>query len=129
MRGFYRLRKDVGDAVLEKYNYTCTSCGSHDDLCVHHIIRMDIHDIRYNDIENLTVLCRKCHMSYHRKNNHIPQPKHRICKKGILRNPYGRRGNEQQIYCKVNGCERLQHAKELCKKHYEYYRRNHIPMV
>lgn len=28
MHTFHRLKKDVGIFILEKYNYTCCSCGT-----------------------------------------------------------------------------------------------------
>ena len=30
MKSFHRLKKDVGNAVLEKYDNKCTKCGSKD---------------------------------------------------------------------------------------------------
>ena len=77
---------------------------------MHHIERKSIDAPDYNDINNLTVLCRSCHMSLHRKAGHI-----------LTRG--GRRGKGMSpIYCKENGCDRLQHAKGYCNKHYEHKR-------
>jgi len=118
---FHRLKKEVGNIVLNKYNYTCVHCGSKEDLCVHHIIKMKPNDINYNDVDNLTVLCRRCHLRHHRKEgdispNNLPPPG----------NPYGRRGKIPPINCIVDGCSSLQHARCLCKKHYEYRRRKKL---
>ena len=118
MKSFHRLKKDVGNAVLAKYDNKCTNCGSKENLCVHHIIKMKPDDENYNDIENLTVLCRSCHLSHHRKEgdvvpNNLPP----------AGNPYGRRGKKPPIKCIEDGCENWQHGKSLCKKHYEYKRR------
>jgi len=114
---FHRLKKDVGEAVLHKYKHQCAECGSTKQLCVHHVERMKPHDKRYNDIDNLTVLCRACHMAYHRKAGHIVPA-------GADGNPYGRRGKDvPPIQCRMEGCERWQHAQRLCKRHYEYLRR------
>jgi 5-methylcytosine-specific restriction endonuclease McrA len=110
MKTFYRLKKEIGNAVLIKYDNKCTNCGTEKNLCVHHIIKMNPDDERYNDIENLTVLCRPCHLSHHRK-------------EGDIVNPYGRRGKKPPIKCIEEGCENLQHGRSLCKKHYEYKRR------
>nr|DAS52579.1 MAG TPA: HNHc [Caudoviricetes sp.]DAY29662.1 MAG TPA: HNHc [Caudoviricetes sp.] len=59
-------RKDVRDFLLEKYNYQCSICGSTDSLEIDHIISVFKASIKefdidkLNNIENLTVLCRKC---------------------------------------------------------------------
>lgn len=118
MRTYHRLKKRTGDSVMDKFNNTCAICGSINDLCVHHIIKMKPNDSRYNDIENLTVLCRGCHMSIHRKAKDIVQ------KTKPSGNKFGRRGNRPPIKCSMDGCDNIQHAKALCKKHYEQKRRN-----
>lgn len=41
---------------------TCQKCGSTDNLDVHHIDENPFN----NDLENLTLLCRSCHMKEHR---------------------------------------------------------------
>jgi len=120
MKTFHRLKKEVGLAVLKKYNYKCTMCGSDKNLCVHHIERINPDNEKYNEIDNLTVLCRQCHMSYHRKAGHIVQKS----KPKPPKNPWGRRGKDNPpVVCMIDGCNRLQHGRKLCKKHYEYYRR------
>lgn len=118
MRTFHRLKKEIGNAVLEKFNYTCTKCGQSENLCIHHKIKMHVSDERYNDIENLTVLCRSCHMSHHRSERDIVPPN--LPPPG---NPYGRRGKKPPIKCSIFGCDRWQHGKGLCKKHYEFKRK------
>ena len=121
MGSFHRLKKDIGNVVLAKYNNKCTNCSSEENLCVHHVIKMSPNNQNYNDIENLTVLCRSCHLSHHRKEgdivpNNPPPPG----------NPYGRRGKNPPIKCIEEGCENLQHGKSLCKKHYEYKRKRNL---
>ena len=106
MSTFHRLKKDVGNKILSKFGYACTECGSNRDILVHHKIPMKPDDSRYNDESNLTVLCSSCHMSHHRKDGDI---------KTI---GYGRRGTNDIIYCFVEGCNKPQHARGLCKKHY-----------
>lgn len=117
MRSFHRIKKEVGLEVLKKYNNKCTKCNSNKNLCVHHIIPMKVDDKRYNDIDNLTVLCRSCHMKHHRIEGDITPPP------PPSGNPYGRRGKKPPIKCSEQGCERYQHGRALCKKHYEYKRR------
>lgn len=118
MTFFHKLNKDIGELVLKKYNYSCTNCGKKKDLCVHHIERKSPKDADYNVIDNLTVLCRKCHMSYHRKAGHVISVGN---KKG---NKFGRRGKDTlPVKCKIEGCNLTQHGRGLCKKHYEYCRR------
>lgn len=121
MKTFHRLKKEVGNAVLAKYNNKCTNCVSTENLCVHHIIKMKIDDENYNDIENLTVLCRSCHLSHHRKEGDVVpnrKPPHG--------NPFGRRGKGPPIICFIEGCNIFQHARSLCKKHYENKRQKGI---
>lgn len=110
---FYRLEKEVGWATLKKFNYSCVECGSKEKLCVHHTDRsLKPSDKKYHHINNLIVLCRPCHMSYHRKAGHI------------VGNIWGRRGKGNlPVNCKIKGCNKLQHAKGLCHTHYEHRRR------
>lgn len=96
MKTFHRLKPEIGIKVLEKHNYQCVNCNAKDKLCVHHIKRVSSTGKEYNNIKNLTILCRKCHMSYHRKAGHIMVIKKRV-------------------YCH---CGKLQHAKGLCRTHY-----------
>lgn len=117
MRSFHRIKRSVGLKVLEEHNYRCINCGTKENLCVHHIIPMDVKDNRYNDISNLTVLCRPCHMKHHRKEWDIKPPP------PPPGNHYGRRGKVPPIKCSIEGCDILQHGKGLCKKHYERNRR------
>jgi hypothetical protein len=110
MSTFHRLNKNVGEFVLAKFMYKCTNCSSEIDLCIHHIIKKSPKDEDYNDVENLTVLCRSCHMSHHMKENDI------VPFNGI-RN--GRRGKvSSNILCSYDNCNDKQHAKGLCRKHY-----------
>ena len=97
MSTFYRLKKDIGEKVISTYEHKCSVCGSTEDLCVHHKIKMKPSDEKYNDTENLIVLCRKCHMSHHIKEKDIRKP---------------------IVLCSYENCDEKQHAKGLCKKHY-----------
>lgn len=115
MPTFHRLKKEVGVEVLNKYGWECQVCGKNKSLCVHHIERKEISSKDYNNIDNLTVVCRSCHMSLHRKAGHIISPK-----PPVNINKWGRRGkNNPPIICKEEGCDRLQHGKSLCKMHYQ----------
>ena len=125
MHTFHRLNKEVGNKILNKFNYTCCKCRSHINLCVHHNQRMSINDPHYNDEDNLIVLCRSCHMKLHRVNGDIIPTN--LFRKGVINNPNGRRGNSPKVYCRVNGCCNEQHARGLCKKHYEYRRVHKLP--
>lgn len=120
MKTFYRLKREIGVKVLEKAGWKCSECGGNKDLCVHHIERMEFDDKRYNDEKYLLVLCKKYHMSYHRKAGHVIPPT-----PGYQRgNKWGRRGKDNPpVKCKIEGCGRFQYGRSLCKKHYEYYRR------
>lgn len=109
---FHRVKQEIGELVLAKFNYQCQKCGSSYDLCVHHKISMKPNDKRYNDPSNLIVLCRSCHMAHHRNKGdlHTPPPP--------PGNPFGRRGKGPPVKCKIFGCNNFQHAKKLCHKHY-----------
>ena len=124
MHTFNKIKKDVGIFILEKYNYTCCSCRTKKNLCIHHVKKMDVDNPNYNDKDNLIVLCRKCHMKLHRINKDILPTN--TFKKGIVSNPNGRRGNNPEVFCKIENCCKKQHARSLCKKHYEYYRKHKL---
>ena len=118
MVSFWRLDKKVGESVLKKYKSKCTECGSIKDLCVHHVERMSPDDQDYNNDDNLILLCRSCHMSYHRKAGHI------VAGWNGHVNKWGRRGKgNPEVTCVIEGCDIKQHGRNLCKKHYEYFRR------
>lgn len=60
-------RDDVRNILLLKYNNKCVLCDSNDDLEVHHIIPVYfcakglIEICKLNTLENLIILCGKCH--------------------------------------------------------------------
>ena len=112
---FHRLPKEIGISILEKNNFSCSRCGSKTKLCVHHVQRVEISDAKYLDESNLTVLCKKCHMSYHREAGHIRSPGNPMG--GVFAGQkFGRRGKSvPPVFCH---CGTLQHARGLCKKHY-----------
>jgi hypothetical protein len=110
MKTFHRLKKEVGLKALKKAEYKCEDCNKESNLCVHHIQRMNPDNPNYNELSNLKVLCRSCHMSFHRKAGHI------ISEGKGNPNPNGRRGKDvPEVFCH---CGKLQHGKGLCKKHY-----------
>lgn len=124
VKTFHRLKKNIGLLALENAGYKCQQCGSINDLCVHHVERMLPSDEDYNNLSNLTVVCRSCHMSLHRKAGHI------ISFKNGNGNFFGRRGKgNPPVKCKIQGCENMQHGRELCKKHYEYHRRHNWSLI
>lgn len=51
--------------VYEKYNRKCSECGSQDYLAIHHIDRSGQSDNPNNSLENLQLICRRCHSSLH----------------------------------------------------------------
>ena len=109
MKNFHRVKKEIGIAILDRFGWKCTECDSASALCIHHINRVPVGDQNYNEIDNLTVLCRKCHMSYHRKAGHVVFTGQRCGRRG--------KGNPP-VVCSAAGCDRMQHAKGLCNKHY-----------
>lgn len=54
--------------VFEKYNHECATCRTNKGLCIHH---KDCNGRNSktpnNDIDNLILLCRSCHMKLHRR--------------------------------------------------------------
>lgn len=48
---------------LERDNYTCQECGSIENLHCHHI--MSIYEEGDNSVDNLIILCAKCHYKKH----------------------------------------------------------------
>ena len=52
--------------ALERDEYTCTMCGAKKDLVVHHIDCSGQTDNPNNDVDNLTTLCRRCHINLHK---------------------------------------------------------------
>lgn len=58
-----RVKGKLRDEVLERDNQACVSCGSEDDLEVHHIIPRD--QGGKNAKENLATLCVGCHYYAH----------------------------------------------------------------
>lgn len=52
--------------ALERDEYTCTICGAKKDLVVHHIDCSGQTDEPNNDVDNLTTLCRRCHINLHK---------------------------------------------------------------
>lgn len=53
--------------VFDRDNRKCVSCGSQDNLCVHHIIGYDKGNPVTSERSNLITLCRSCHSKEHGK--------------------------------------------------------------
>ena len=51
-------KRQIYKQVFEKYNNKCAICGSKENLQVHHIVNRG-----QEDINQLTLLCKKCHFS------------------------------------------------------------------
>lgn len=49
-----------------KSNYSCSNCSSNTKLQVHHL-SYDNHGEEHNNLQDLMVLCEKCHMKIHNK--------------------------------------------------------------
>lgn len=56
------------DAVLERDGHKCRSCGSAENLVVHHEKRrtLGIRTDGHSQLDDLTTLCRSCHINLHR---------------------------------------------------------------
>jgi len=61
---YYKTEKQLlREKVFRKYNSRCYDCGSLDKLHMHHIL-----EVQYggkDDIDNLILLCEKCHQKRH----------------------------------------------------------------
>jgi len=55
------------EAVLERDGHQCQICGSEENLQVHHIQAYANHPSLRLEMSNGITLCRKCHMTLHRK--------------------------------------------------------------
>lgn len=69
-----RIREqEVRAYVLKKHGHKCTMCGSGEKLVIHHLKHYehgtDIREI--HNIDNLTVLCRRCHMKVHNEQKKV----------------------------------------------------------
>lgn len=54
------------ELALKRDEYTCTMCGKKSNLIVHHIDCSGQSDDVNNDLDNLTTLCRRCHINLHK---------------------------------------------------------------
>jgi 5-methylcytosine-specific restriction endonuclease McrA len=52
---WFRLRQEI----LKRDNYICQKCGTHENLCVHHIVPYRLS--RSHSKENLIIYCKNCH--------------------------------------------------------------------
>ena len=57
---YFRYR----EIILSCFNNECKICGSNHKLNIHHIIPLALDG--KNNINNITVLCEKCHRDIHR---------------------------------------------------------------
>lgn len=78
VRAIQYLGLEKALAVFEKYNKKCDICGSSYDLTIHHIDGNGRHKWERglpenNDIDNLQILCRRCHGSIHGKQGGRPK--------------------------------------------------------
>lgn len=60
--------KKACSEVYKRDNAQCQRCGNKDNLHVHHIVTFANKELRA-DIDNLVLLCAKCHRFVHSKNN------------------------------------------------------------
>lgn len=57
----------IGSELL-KTEDKCCICNSKKNLEPHHIIPVNKYDDFYNDVNNVVIICNKCHHNYHQKN-------------------------------------------------------------
>lgn len=61
----FKMNSKIRNIILQKYNYTCNSCGSKTNLQIDHII--PISRGGKTILKNLQVLCKKCNQKKHNK--------------------------------------------------------------
>ena len=121
------------EPVLKRDGYSCTECGKHDDLLVHHKnrkgrsvyppdhCRQGLHGrgrlLPYtpdNTMENLVTLCRSCHIEIHRKELQAAKKIKTHCLRG---HPYSHYNINGRPVCRVcvnaNAVARRRRVKEV----------------
>lgn len=53
-------------AAMERDGHKCQYCGATENLTCHHVMPKWKYPEFYSDVDNLAVLCVRCHESYHR---------------------------------------------------------------
>ena len=69
---YFDMVHTVGSML--KTTKDCFICGSKEELEPHHIRKVSKHHPDYCDSENIVILCRNCHLKYHKKYGD-PSPK------------------------------------------------------
>lgn len=77
-KGFKRCPRWLKEKYRETVRFTCTQCGSHEDVCgkliPHRILRGNLGGLytvyRLNDPRsNVKIVCQMCHKKFHIKDN------------------------------------------------------------
>ena len=63
--------KELREKALERDGRRCVLCGSDQNLNVHHIFPRKFHKDLQEDIENVAVVCAKCHFRIHKDAGYI----------------------------------------------------------
>ena len=70
-----KFRQQVTDYIakhrnqfFKKFNYSCNKCNSNINLELHHKIPVYQNKSKAFDLNNIEVLCKECHTSWHKKN-------------------------------------------------------------
>jgi len=56
--------RELRETILQRDNYTCTRCGSKNNLQVHHLTYKRL---KHEKPEDLITLCKQCHYKEHKK--------------------------------------------------------------
>lgn len=102
--GKKQVSKKIRNIVMMRNSFKCTKCGTTNKLTIHHIKPMESDDPEFEDPDNLTLLCKSCHVQHHWKEGDI------IGRKNFTN------------HCQVDGCNRVHYSKLLCKRHYDNWR-------
>jgi len=103
--------------VYDKFNRKCSVCGNENDLTIHHIDGKGRNYVdkglkANNSIDNLILICRKCHGSIHSKERWEKQLK---LQGGYLF--YGREKEYYKKWCKKYYAEHREKKKEYSRKY------------
>ena len=78
---YHEMKRFGGNrqACYERDGHKCTKCGSINNLVPHHIDFSGQSENPNHSLENLTTLCKKCHMEVHDPNPNKPNKIERKC--------------------------------------------------
>jgi len=96
--------------VFEKCGHKCSVCEEENKLCVHHLDGSGQTENPNNNLDNLQLLCQKCHGRLHASK--------RWSDKADEQGGYKRKGREKEYYREVDAKRRLSEKRKLYQREY-----------